>query len=297
MGCDLAFLHHLGLTGLAPPLSTPSPGQTGAIVTELAQLRQAGFTLPVLAYAPVKRVIEQSGAASLAAVMAETVAALRAQRLPAPVWSIADEPGNAGSAEQNLAAIRAALKAADPDAVVAAHLNNPADRALLPLFDLVLVNTGYGVAATELAAMARAGVTPWLYNMPDPEAAAGFFLWRSGARGYLQWHGRATTADPYDPTDGRESDVQYLPVVARGCQAVPDVDFRLLQIARGIGDLRWMLWLRTQAATDAGARALLDRMVRQIPEHWRHGETPVLDKPALRRDLATLAHQIESAPR
>ena len=296
MGCDLAFMRRLGMTGLAPPLSTPSPGATEAIVAELAQVRQAGFTFPVLAYAPVKRAIADGGLATLTQAIAETVSALHAQNLPTPIWSIADEPGNAGSAEQDLGAIRAALKNADPHAVVAAHLNNPADRSLLPLFDLVLVNTGYGVDTADLAAMRRAGVTPWLYNMPDPEAAAGFFLWRSGAGGYVQWHGRATTADPFDPTDGREADVQFLPVVSHGCQEVPDVDFRLLQMARGIGDLRWMVWLEHQADARPEARALLGTIRRRIPDTWRHAETLILDKSGLRRDLAALADKIRSVP-
>ena len=292
MACDLDFMHRLGMTGLAPPLSTPYPGHAGAIADELAQVRRSGFALPVLAYAPVKRVIERDGIAGLAPVIAETAAALRARGLPAPVWSIADEPGNAGSSGQDLAAIRAALKAADPDAVVAAHLNGPGDRKLLHLFDLALVNTGYGVSAGALDGMVREGVVPWLYNMPDPEAAAGFFLWRSGARGYLQWHGRATGSDPYDPTDGREGDVQFLPVGPGACQAVPDVDMALLRMARGIGDLRWMLWLERQAATNADARSFLGEVTRRIPDRWAHGEALALDKSALRRDLASLARRI-----
>ncbi|MEA2757063.1 MAG: hypothetical protein QOJ54_3352, partial [Aliidongia sp.] len=121
--------------------------------------------------------------------------------------------------------------------------------------------------------------------------AAGFFLWRSGAEGYIQWHGRLPTADPFDPTDGREADVMLLPVTAQSCLAVPDVDAQLLRFVRGIDDLRWMLWLEGQAKNGGEAATLLARMRGAVPGRWSIDDQPKLDLVALRRDLAALARQ------
>jgi hypothetical protein len=209
------------------------------------------------------------------------------------VWSIADEPGNPGSTPADLANLRSVIRAAMPGARVAGQLNRPADRQMLGLFDVVLLNAGFGVEAAEVTRWRRAGPTPWLYNMPDVEAAAGFFLWRSNAAGYLQWHARAIGADPFDPTDSGEADVQLYPLQPEPCHVVPDLDLGLLRIARGLGDLRWMLWLETKAAQVPAARALLMELRQEIPDNWRRGEHPAFDAVAWRSRLAALARSLD----
>jgi hypothetical protein len=76
------------------------------------------------------------------------------------------------------------------------------------------------------------------------------------------------------------------------CAAVPDLDLRLLQIGRGVADLRWMLWLETVAMRDAGARALLAELRQEIPAGWRRGEAPTMDLPGWRQRLAALAQRL-----
>jgi hypothetical protein len=108
-------------------------------------------------------------------------------------------------------------------------------------------------------------VAPWLYNMPRLRLAAGFWLWRSGADGLLQWHARMPTADPFDPTDGREGDVQFLWPTPGVCDP-PDLDADALALAEGAEDLRWLAWL--QASNAPEALALLARLQREIPGRW-----------------------------
>ncbi|MEA2757219.1 MAG: hypothetical protein QOJ54_3508, partial [Aliidongia sp.] len=211
MGCDLSFLSRLGLTGLAPDFVTPTADHLARFADQLAMLRDGGFTLPILAYQPVKQLIEKGGIDGITEPLAQLDQLLAKRGLEAPVWSIADEPGNPGSMPDDLARIRRNLQLAMPHAKIAGHLNSGRDRALLPLFDVPLLNNGFGIDAAEIRDLRAKGSHPWLYNMPDPELAAGFFLWRSGAEGYIQWHGRLPTADPFDPTDGREADVMLLP--------------------------------------------------------------------------------------
>ncbi len=294
MACELATLRGLGLTGLSPALATPAPGEVQAIAEDLAVARNAGFGMDVLAYTPIKRMLEYRGIDALGRTLEQVRDAFAARRLAAPVWSIADEPGNPGSTPADLANLRAVIRAAMPGARVAGQLNRPADRQLLGLFDVVLLNAGFGVEATELARWRRTGPTPWLYNMPDVEAAAGFFLWRSNAAGYLQWHARAIGADPFDPTDSGEADVQLLPLQPEPCAPVPDLDLGLLRIARGLGDLRWMLWLEAAAAQHPAARAVLMELRQEIPDNWHRGEQPVFEPVAWRSRLATLARSLSS---
>lgn len=292
LACDLTALRRFGLSGVAPPFATPTHADAAPFRADLETVRAAGFTQPVLAYSPIKRIIDWEGLGNLTRDIAALHAALAGTGLVPPAWSIADEPGNPGSTATDMAAIRTAIQLGWPDAVIAGHLNAPADRKYLDLFDLVLVNHGFGVFADELAALRQAGITPWLYNMPAPELAAGLFLWRTGAAGYLQWHARATTADPYDPTDGGEDDFQMLPVGAAPCPAVPDIDDSLLALARAVQDLRWMLWLDDAATRAPAARRLRAAIAAQVPDHWSAGDTMAVDLPAIRSRLAALASDL-----
>ncbi|TMO20768.1 hypothetical protein CWC28_21840, partial [Pseudoalteromonas sp. S4492] len=109
----------------------------------------------------------------------------------------------------------------------------------------------------------------WLYNMPNPRLAAGFFLWKSGADGYLHWHGRMPTADPFDPTDGREGDVIYMYPWVGSCPSTMTIHQRLLTLQEAVTDLRWMLWLEAEAAVDSKAQELVEQISRKIPGHWK----------------------------
>jgi len=73
---------------------------------------------------------------------------------------------------------------------------------------------------------------------------------------------------------------------------VPDVDAQLLRFARGIDDLRWMLWLEGQAKNGGEAAALLARMRAAVPGRWAIDDQPKVDLAALRHDLATVARQV-----
>ena len=120
------------------------------------------------------------------------------------------------------------------------------------------MNHGYGVRKGEIARIhntfgskERAAKKVWLYNMPKFRLAAGAFLWHSQADGYVQWHGRMPTANPYDPTDGREGDYQFFYPQPNSCEDLPDVDRGLFELAMGQYELRWYLWLEQQTGKEA----------------------------------------------
>ncbi len=270
MACDLSFLQKLGLSGVAPPLPTPNTAETSRdFVQQVQTLTDQGFKSPYLAYAPFKRLLPGLDLEAALERLNRVQSDLLEQNLPLPIWSIADEPSNPGQ-NQDLQRITRYARTFAPTARLAGHLNNPEDRAYLALFDLVLLNAGFGVDLDDIQQAQDSGAQVWLYNLAKPRAAAGFYLWRVGAEGYLQWHGRMPTADPFDPTDGREDDVQLLPPMARACPPLHDIDRDLIEIAEGVTDLRWLLWLEQLATRDPRAAELVARLREEIPSEWEH---------------------------
>ncbi len=263
--CDVATLRGLGFTLIAPPLATPQDAAGRAAL--VADLRAAvpGPGEPLIAYTPLRRLEADHGARDAARLLRQAIAAISAAGLAQPIWVAADEPSANGGAAR-VQALALALREAGSEVLLAGHLNDPADAALLPLLHLVTVNPRFGADAADIARLRAAGVRPLLYNMPSLRLAAGFFLWRSGAEGLLQWHARMPTADPFDPTDGREGDVQFLWPTPGVC-APADLDADLLALAEGQEDLRWLAWL--DSAPGAEAAALRARLWREVPPTWR----------------------------
>lgn len=267
IACDMRFLRALGLTGVAPPLITPTEDHQDDFLSDVALAEAAGFSHPFLAYAPVKRLYQTAKelAPKLTAQANERSAVLGAQAL---LWSIADEPSNPGILNQKVEDVSTQLRAVNKNLRLAGHLNNREDRKLLRHLDVALVNAAFGVDKIDMADVRRAGVAPWFYNLDNPRAAAGFYFWKAGADGYLQWHGRAPTAAPFDPTDGREADVQLLYPMRRPCASLPDMHEDLMRLAQGIVDLRWMLWLEQESVRSPAARNIFSHISKAIPETW-----------------------------
>ncbi|TCT08002.1 hypothetical protein [Aquabacter spiritensis] len=268
MACDYAALRAFGITGISPELVAPTPDKLARYVQQMSLVRQAGFTAPYFDYTSVKYLQHGAGFSKIGPSIASAQRALAAAGVANPLWSIADEPEIGDATFRDMKGIRDAIKASAPDAAVAGQLNSTKQRSLVTLFDTALVNNGYGVSAANFQQMRAQKITPWMYNMPDFRAAAGFFLWRTGASGYLQWHGRAWTGDPRDPTDGRESDYAMLPLSGDRCQPAPTIDALVITTSEGIEDLRWLLWLDDRATGDSKARALKEAIAEAVPGDW-----------------------------
>ena len=290
MACDFAALRSFGLTGVSPELIPPFPDTLGRYLTQMKLVQAAGFRAPYFDYTSVKHMMDKVDAATTGRYVAGAQQALAGAGVPNPLWSIADEPMPGTAAE--LKRVRDALKLSAPDANISGHLNDAKVRDLVPLFDTLLVNNGFGVGAALFGQMRAQNVVPWLYNMPDHRAASGFLQWRVGASGYIQWHARAITADPRDPTDGRETDFAVLPLTPNRCQSVPTVDATLLDMTDGIADLRWLLWLEARAAGDAKAKSLRDALFAAVPADWAAYAKAPPALPALRGRIEDYARSV-----
>lgn len=289
--CDLDTLRGLGLTAIAPPFSPPEEAALPRFAAELAAATARFPGAPPIAYTPLRDLARRHGPAAAAEAAARVGAEARRLGLPAPAWVVADEPHGAGRGPAALALV-AAMRAADPAALLAGFLNHPADRALALRLDIALVNHRFGADAADLAALRAAGVAPWLYNLPRLRLGGGLHLWRSGAAGLLQWHARMPTADPFDPTDGREGDVQFLWPTHEVCGA-PDLDAELLDLAEAAEDLRWLAWLEAAAAAAPEAAALLARLRHAVPPRWQDAAALPEGMPdAMRNAAAALARRL-----
>ena len=269
VNCDLARLRRFGLTAIAPPFSLPTGGFAEQHIDMARRVRDAGFHAPTVSYAGYKWAARKQGAQTAVMAAAAVARHSAASGLGPVYWSIADEPGNSPGGYEGLRETVALFRSVAPMAGLVGHLNNKHDRRVLNLFDIVLVNPGFGVDRHTVEDIRNRGVTPWFYNMNNPRAAAGFYLWRAGADGYLQWHARMPTADPFDPTDGREDDFQFLYPSLNPCDA-SDIHEDLIALSDGISDLRWLLWLEHRALRDPAAKRLVAELRSDVPDTWRN---------------------------
>jgi len=270
VSCDLSLLHEFGLTAVSPPFSLPQGGFAERHLDMAERVHQGGYPAPTLSYASFKWMAKRDGLQAAAGHAGTVTRTLASSGLGPILWSVADEPGNIANGYDRLRETVSVFRSVAPDAPLAGHLNHKKDRAVLDLFDTVLVNPGYGVDRRDIDEIREQGVSPWFYNMGNARAAAGFYLWRAGADGYLQWHARMPTADPFDPTDGREDDFQFLYPSLDPC-GTPDIHEDLVALSRGIADFRWLLWLEGQAETDPGAKRLVSALKSAVPDRWEGG--------------------------
>lgn len=276
--CDVKYLRKLGITGISPPLPTPSHTEAQqTFVEQFQRLEDDGFMPPILAYTPFKRLLAQTGADATFEHISQIHDQLGARYLSTPAWVTADEPSNPGN-PVSVEDIRRYRQQQPSHSILAGHLNHKTDQQYADAFDLVLINDGFG-ANHERVQQLQQAADVWLYNLANREnpanlrAAAGFFLWRVRADGFIQWHARMPTADPFDPTDGRESDVQFFYPSIEACSAASDLDVSLFQLVEGIQDLRWLLWLEYQAQRRTDAQSLLQELTRIIPDEWEMMKT------------------------
>ncbi|USE36516.1 hypothetical protein [Endozoicomonas sp. SCSIO W0465] len=264
--CDLSLLASHGFSTVAPALTTPDT-ETGrrAFIQQLKQLDRFGFNDQILAYAPLKRLLRQKGETAAIEDLKQLQQLSKNQNLPEIYWSIFDEPAN-----DHVAQIKNTARLLNDNALqfnTAGHMNHDHQAELAEVTDLLLINHGTEVTEDNISHW-QENSTVWLYNMPKPTIAAGLFLWRSGAEGYLQWHGRMPTADPFDPTDGREGDVIYIYPSVSPCPTTRDIHRRLLDLHEATLDLRWLQWLEDISPRQTEAKQMLAELRAEIPPQW-----------------------------
>ena len=279
--CDLTLLSAHGFSTVAPSLVTPVDKEAQTLfIKQLQQLKQFGFTQSLLAYSPLKRLLQQQTPSEAEGSLVALKKQMKQQGFSNLYWSVFDEP-----LPDKHPQIKRWFELLNKPAMqmkTAGHMNNENQEALAEHTDLLLINHGINVSADTIDHL-QEGRNVWLYNMPYPRLAAGFYLWRSGADGYLQWHGRMPTADPFDPTDGREDDVIYLYPSVEHCPKSPDIHRRFLDLHEATLDLRWLQWLEQEAKSSKAAAQFLQRIEERVDVDWKGAQEYISDD-----DLLTL---------
>jgi hypothetical protein len=283
--CDYRYLEQLGLKALSPPLSTPvaiTPDSTAdqiadslkPYINDLNHYHHF-FDRPAMDYTTIKRFkgYYRNNSALNQRHLSALTQAINEQQLPMPQFAITDEVEELNATQlSQFSADIGQLQNAMPGVNFLGQLNKPANMQLTPIMDTMVINHGFGVSGKVINSLQRQGKSVWLYNMTRKRLAAGFYLWQSRAQGYLQWHGRMPTGQPFNPVDGREADFQMLYPSMRDCEAIPDINAQLLSIAQGIEDRRWLNWLVKNAGVEPKAKQLLSQLRREIPTKWEDVE-------------------------
>ncbi len=265
--CDVRFMIRFDLRGSAPAVTTPRLGNTLATTLDLRLANDLGLAPPWLVYGPMQGLQFEFAPGDGAALLATVETELRTAGSAAPAWSVADELSNPGNpATEQFWPWVEAIRAASPGVILAGHINSPSDRAYLDAFDVVLTNGGFGLDAATIADLADRGLKVWFYNTFQPRVTAGYWLWATEGDRYVQWHARMPTADPFDPIDGREGDVQALLPSVEICPPLPGVHRDFLRLAEGVVDQRWLLWLDAQTSPEADA--LRRRLRARADDGW-----------------------------
>ncbi|OED45661.1 hypothetical protein ACH42_04825 [Endozoicomonas sp. (ex Bugula neritina AB1)] len=269
--CDLSLLATYGFTTLAPYLIAPDTEDNQRLfINQLKQLKRFGFDKKILAYQSFRSLILMGDTQSTGLSLFKLNAMMEDEDLPEVYWSIFDEP----TPEKFPSIAESATLLHNPNISfkTAGHLNNPRQQQLSSTADLLIMNHGYGVNDRNIKLLKKVS-NVWLYNMPKPRLAAGAFLWNSEAEGYIQWHGRMPTADPFDPTDGREGDVSYIYPWQGGCPDTISIHSRLLELHEATLDYRWLQWLEQKSQSNKNAKRLLKQLRKELPTDWKEAES------------------------
>ena len=286
LACDYEFIEQLGLNALSPPLSTPRRIYEDTTAEQLRDsllpyirdlnLYHQYFDTPAVDYTTIKRFWSyyQYKPQLLHRHLRALVTAINEQQLPMPQFAIADEVEELNADQlsefsEQIGQLQNAMSSAVSPARLLGQLNKPANLQLTPMMDTLLINQGFGVSQSLISDLQNQGKSVWMYNMKHKRLAAGFYMWQSNAQGYLQWHGRMPTGQPFNPLDGREADFQMFYPSLSSCSQQLDINAELLDIAEGAMDRRWVNWLIKQARIDNQAKKLLARLRHQIPEDWQ----------------------------
>jgi hypothetical protein len=296
LACDLRLLESLGIAGNAPALAMPFAEDEETFLKDMQAAALAHNQPPWLAYSAAKRIAARVGPFESADILKRAEARLRDAGLVPPVWSIADEPSNAEAQGLNLKGWLRTLRIQAPDLRLAAQLNSPSDADLAPLFDVAIINSGFGIDERDIARVKSGGSDVWLYNTGRPRVTAGLWLWLTGASRYIQWHARMPAADPFDPLDGREGDVQMILPGAEPCPAQHGLNRAIFEMADGLTDQRWLLWLSGQSTPEA--KALAEQL--RLRFQGRYAKAAALspnELDAIRSSIAGLARKMKLTQR
>ncbi|MBF0522903.1 MAG: hypothetical protein HQL24_07620 [Candidatus Omnitrophica bacterium] len=118
---------------------------------------------------------------------------------------LADEVSNSGG--EGIDSIKnAAGILKDAGLNVTGYFNGKNDKEIFPYLKTATINNGLGISESLLKYAQEVNTDIWFYNIGQDRFSFGYYLWKTKAKGRVQWHYQLPAVDPYFDLDGRESD-------------------------------------------------------------------------------------------
>ena len=109
------------------------------------------------------------------------------------------------------------------------------------------ISDGLKISRGLLSDLKNSGSDLWFYNIGQDRFTFGYYLWKTKAKGRLQWHYQLPSVDPYFDLDGRESDY---------CATYPSLEDHPINAV-------WFEWVR-EGVNDYRYLVTLDNLIRKV---------------------------------
>ena len=163
------------------------------------------------------------------------------------IFYIEDEASNAGVPGGEFAAEVAKLAREVPGVRTMASMNGPAEKVVVPCVTMAVTNHAFPITEETVKYIRDCGAELWLYNVGVSRFSFGFYPWRLGAKGRMQWCHRSAMGCPYNSFDGYSTYYFTMPTP----EGTPLATLTFAGICEGLDDLRYIRTLEAAIAANA----------------------------------------------
>lgn len=126
----------------------------------------------------------------------------KAQGWPEILFYISDELSNDGQRGAELG-LRLSKSLEQVEGIrTIASMNGPSERIMVPHLDIAMPNLAFPLGDDIFEFMDKNHTELWLYNCGNQRITQGFWTWRMGAKGRIQWEYRTLASIPWDDPGG-----------------------------------------------------------------------------------------------
>jgi hypothetical protein len=154
------------------------------------------------------------------------------------IFYIEDEASNVGKIGAEYAREVAKVAKEVPGIKTIASVNGPYEKILAPYLSIICPNSAFPITEENLNYIRECGTELWVYNIGTSRFSSGFYLWKIGAKGRLQWSG-SVSCSPYDDFDGAHPETSYMYYYSRP-NDYPVATLYLEKMREGIYDYRYI---------------------------------------------------------
>jgi len=154
------------------------------------------------------------------------------------IFYIEDEASNVGKIGAEHAREVAKVAKEVPGIRTIASVNGPYEKILSPYLSIICPNYAFPITEENLNYIRECGTELWVYNIGTSRFSSGFYIWKIGAKGRLQWSG-SSSCSPYDDFDGASPETNYMYYYSRP-NDYPVASLSLEKMREGIYDYRYI---------------------------------------------------------